>query len=137
MKYNLDKSNHSVYCLQYHLIICTKYRRKVLEDKVINELKERILDISENHEIQILSQETDKDHIHILFRGKPTTDLSKFINAIKTGTSKAIRHRYPKVKKKLREDSFWSRSYCLISTGEVTLNALKKYVESQGKNEDN
>lgn len=133
MRYNLDKSNHSVYCLQYHLIICTKYRRQVLKGEVVNELKERILNISENHNIRILSQETDKDHIHILFRGTPTTDLSKFINAIKTGTSKAIRYRYPKVKEKLRGNSFWSRSYFLISTGEVTLDVLKEYVESQAQ----
>jgi len=132
MKYIFDKSSHSVYTLNYHLILCIKYRRKVfINDTIINELKERTKNIAKGFDITIINQECDKDHTHILFSAKPSSDLVKFINSLKGATAKAIRHRYPEVKKYLWKDVFWSSSYCLITTGQVTLEDLKRYVESQ------
>lgn len=134
MKYTFSKSSHSVYTLNYHLIVCVKYRRKVFtNDIIINELKERTKNIAEGFGITIISQECDKDHTHILFSAKPSSDLVKFINSLKGATAKAIRHRFPEVKKYLWKDVFWSSSYCLITTGQVTLDQLKKYVEEQGE----
>ena len=131
-KYEFDKSFSSVYALNYHLIICIKYRRKVLTNQeIVNELKERTKKISENFEVTIINQECDNDHTRILFKATPKTNLIKFINALKGATSNAIRHRFPEVKKKLWKDIFWSKSYCLITTGQTTLDQLKKYVESQ------
>lgn len=134
MKYTFDKSSHSVYTLNYHLVVCIKYRRKVFTtDIIINELKERTKNIAEGFGITIISQECDKDHTHILFSAKPSSDLVKFINSLKGSTSKAIRHRFPEVKKYLWKNVLWSSSYCLITTGQVTLDQLKKYVEEQGE----
>ncbi|MBI3755790.1 MAG: IS200/IS605 family transposase [Deltaproteobacteria bacterium] len=134
MKYNFDKSSHSVYTLNYHLILCIKYRRKVLiNDAIINELKERTKNIAKGFGVNIINQECDRDHTHILFSAKPSSDLVKFINSLKGATAKAIRHRYPDVKKYLWKDVFWSSSYCLITTGQVTLDQLKKYIEEQGE----
>ncbi len=133
-KYDLEKSAHAVFTLNYHYIQCIKYRRKALvNEKVINELKERTQKISKAYGIQILNQECDKDHIHILFMATPQTDLVKFINNLKGATSKAIQHRYPEVKKLLYNGVFWSPSYCLITTGQTTLSQLKKYIDSQGE----
>jgi len=135
MEYDLDSSSHSVYSLNYHLILVVKYRRKVFDDdEIVDELKSRTKTISGNYGVEITNQEVDEDHIHILFSSKATTDITKFINALKTGTSKAIRHRY-EVEDKLWKDVFWSDSYCLITTGEVTLDQLKAYVENQGEPE--
>ena len=83
--------------------------------------------------MDIINQECDEDHTHILFKARPTTDLSKFVNSLKGSTSKAIQHRYPEVKEKLWKGKFWSPSYCLITTGQVTLDQLKRYVENQGE----
>ena len=132
MKYKFDKSKHSVYTLNYHLIQCIKYRRKVLDNnKIIDELHQRTKRIAETYGINIRNVECNKDHIHILFKAKPQTDLIKFINNWKSATSKALRNRFPEIKKKLWKDVFWSPSYCLITTGQTTLDQLKKYVESQ------
>ena len=133
-QYEFDKGSSSVYTLNYHLIICIKYRRKVFTTlEIINELKSRTRKISNNFDIIILNQECDKDHTHILFKATPGTNLRKFINALKGATSNAIRHRFPEVRKKRWDDIFWSKSYCLITTGQTTLDQLKKYVDNQGK----
>jgi len=136
MKYRLDKGAHSVYALYYHLILVVKYRRKVFtNDKIIDFLKQKIHEISETHEVEILAIETDQDHVHILFKAKPTLNIPKYINALRTITSREIRRNFPEVKEKLWRNAFWSPSYFLATSGQVTLDVLKAYVESQGEKE--
>jgi len=133
MKYKLDKSSHSVYTLQYHLVQCVKYRRKVFDnEKIIDFLKQKIYEISQTFDVDVLCIECSKDHFHMIFKAKPTLNIPKYLNAIKTITSREIQRKFPEVKKKLWKDMFWSRSYFLATTGQITLDVLKKYVESQG-----
>ena len=137
-KYKFDKSAHSVYTLNYHLILCVKYRRKVfVDDGIVDDLKQRTRKIAGLYDITIINQECDKDHTHILFSAKPQTNLVKFINNLKGATSKAIQNQFQEqIKDLLWNNVFWSGSYCLITTGQVTLDQLKRYVENQGKNEN-
>jgi putative transposase len=139
MTYTFDKNAHSVYTLNYHLVQCIKYRRKVLDfPEIIDELKMRTKSITESYGCEVLAIETDLDHIHILFKAKPQTDLLKFINNWKSATAKVLRRKFAdKLKNKLWGDSFWSNSYCLITTGQTTLDQVKKYVESQKEKHDN
>lgn len=132
MKYKLDKGCHSVYSLYYHLIIVVKYRRKIFtNDKIIDFLKQKIYEISNNFEVSIVAMECDDDHIHILFKSKPTLSITKYINALKTITSREIRRNFPEVKEKLWKNALWSPSYFLATSGQVTLDILKKYVDEQ------
>jgi putative transposase len=134
-RYKFDKNAHSVYTLNYHLVQCIKYRRKVLNfPEIIEELKQRTKNIANSYDIEIISMETDLDHIHILFKTKPQTDLLKFINNWKSATAKVLRRKFVgQFKNKLWGDSFWSDSYCLITTGQTTLDQVKRYVEGQGE----
>ena len=133
--YNFDKNAHSVYTLNYHFVQCIKYRKKVLDfPEIIDELKSRTQHISESYGIDILSIETDLDHVHILFKAKPQTELVRFINNWKSATSKALQNRFgEEIKDRLWNGKFWAGSYCLITTGQTTLEQVKKYVESQGE----
>jgi putative transposase len=133
MKYRIDKGCHSLYCIQFHLVFCVKYRRKVLTVPVSERLKSLVSEIASKFDVHVIEQETDLDHIHVLFASKPSVTLSKFINSLKSVTSRMIRKEFPEVKKDLWEDKFWSPSYFLASVGQVTLDDVKKYVENQGK----
>ncbi|PIO00557.1 IS200/IS605 family transposase [archaeon CG10_big_fil_rev_8_21_14_0_10_43_11] len=135
MKHKLDKGSHSVYSLNYHFVQCVKYRRKVLDsDKIIDMLKTQINNISQNFQVDILGIEPDKDHFHMLFKCKPTLDITRYLNAIKSITSREIQRNFPEVKKKLWNGTFWSPSYFLATSGQVTLDVLKSYVDKQGVN---
>lgn len=134
MKYELDKSCNGVYALQYHLVQCVKYRRKVLvKHEIVQYLKDKIREISMRFDVNVLNIECDKDHFHMLFKAKPTLDIPKYLNAVKTITPREIQRNFPKVKKLLWKKHFWSRSYFLTTTGQITLDQLKKYVEGQGE----
>jgi putative transposase len=67
--------------------------------------------------IEIIVQEPAEDHIHILFKAKPTTDLVKVVNTFKGASARLIRNEYAQLKELLWVDSFWSDSYFLASTG--------------------
>ena len=133
--YDFDKNNHSVYALQYHLVIVVKYRQKAFVNKdIVDRVKQITKKQAEGFDCQILDQECDIDHIHIIFKAKPQTELTKLINSIKGVSSRLLRKEFSKrLENILWGDSFWNDSYCLITTGQVTLDQLKKYVESQGK----
>jgi putative transposase len=132
MKYTLDKGCHSNYSIQFHYVCCVKYRRKVLTEEVSEYLKEINQSIAEKFEINIVEQETDQDHMHILFTSKPQIQVSKFINSLKSVSARLIFKKYPEIKTKLWKGHFWSPSYFLASVGEVKLADVKRYVETQG-----
>jgi len=131
MKYTNDKGSHSIYNLQFHYVACVKYRRKVLTETVAARLKEINLSVAAEVGVTIIEQETDCDHIHILFAAKPQIQLSKFINSLKSVSARMLFREFPELKEQLWGGAFWSPSYFLASTGQVTLDVLKRYVENQ------
>lgn len=75
----------------------------------------------------------DQDHIHLLFRAKPNTDLSRMLNVYKAASSKRIKNEFPEIRKSLWKEYFWSKSYCLLTTGGAPIEVIKKYIETQGE----
>lgn len=129
---NLDNNNHSVFKLSYHLVLVIKYRRKVIDNDISNRLREIFEYISPKYNITLEEWNHDKDHIHLLFKGSPNTEISKFINAYKSASSRLIKKEYPVIRKQLWKEYFWSRSYCLLTTGGAPIEVVRKYIESQG-----
>ena len=127
-----DTNNHSVFLLQYHLIMCIKYRNKVIDNKISERLKEIFGNISPKYNITLEEWNHDIDHVHVLFRGQPNTEISKFINVYKSASSRLIKKEFPQIRKSLWKEMFWSQSYCLISTGGATVDVIKQYIQSQG-----
>jgi len=121
-----------VFSMYYHLVLVTKYRRKVINDTISKRLREIFDYIAVNYNISVVEWNDNQDHVHILFKAQPNSELSKFINAYKSASSRLIKKEYPDIKEKLWKEYFWSRSFCLITTGGATIDVIKQYIESQG-----
>lgn len=136
MKSIYDTNKHSVYLLQYHLVLVIKYRRKVLTDNISNRLKEifQYISIKDQYKLKIIEFNHDLDHLHILFKAEPKSELSKFINTYKSASSRLIKKEFAEIKNKLWKEAFWSRSFFLVTVGGVTIDVLKQYIEKQGSN---
>ena len=132
MQMDLDTNNHSVFKLTYHLVLVIKYRKKVIDDNISNRLKEIFEYISPKYNITLEEWNHDKDYIHLLFRGSPNTEISKFLNAYKSASSRLIKKEYPVIRKQLWKEAFWSKSYCLLTTGGAPIEVVRKYIENQG-----
>ena len=132
----LDSNNHSVFLLHYHLIMCIKYRNNVIDDKISNRLKVIFENIASSYNITLDEWNYDTDHVHILFRGQPNTEISKFINAYKSASSRLIKKEFPHIRRALWKEMFWSQSFCLLTTGGATIDIIREYIHSQGKKND-
>lgn len=132
----LDNNNHSVFLLHYHLVLVVKYRRKVLNDTISKRLREIFENIAPNYNITVEEWNHDVDHVHVLLKGHPNTEFSKFINAYKSASSRLIKKEFPHIRKFLLKELFWSRSFCLLTTGGVTIDTIRHYIETQGEKEN-
>ncbi|MGH0554520.1 IS200/IS605 family transposase [Bacillus pretiosus] len=129
----LDSNNHSVFSLYYHLVLVVKYRRNVFDDDLSDYAKDMFVRLSESYNITLVEWNHDIDHVHILFKTHPNTEMTKFINAYKSASSRLIKRDFPQVKKKLWKEMFWSRSFCLLTTGGSPIDVVKTYIENQSE----
>ena len=129
----LRGNNHSVFSIHFHLILVVKYRKKVIDERISERLKEIFGYIQDNYNIVLEEWNHDIDHVHVLFRSEPNSNISKFINAYKSASSRLIKKEYPSIRSRLYKEAFWSQSFCLISTGGADTETIKKYIESQGE----
>lgn len=127
------KTNNAVFSLYYHFITVVKYRQNIFcQEDIVSDLKTIIDDIASKFDVEIVEQECGEDHLHILFKSKPTLDMTKFINILKGHSSRRLREKYKDfLKEKLWGDSLWSPSYYLATSGNVTIDILKEYIDKQ------
>ena len=130
-----DTNAHSVFLLHYHLILVVKYRRKVFDDVISDRAKEIFCSIAPKYKISLEEWNHDRDHVHILFKAHPKTEISKFINAYKSASSRLVKKEFPQIREKLWKEMFWSKSFCLLTTGGAPLEILQEYIRSQGEPE--
>ena len=129
----LDNNNHSVFALYYHLVLVVKYRMNVFDDDISLFARNIFEKIASSYNMTLLEWNHDVDHVHIMFKAHPNTEISKFINAYKSASSRLIKKNYPEVRKKLWKEYFWSQSFCLLTTEGAPIEVIKKYIETQGE----
>lgn len=129
----VDKNQHSVYKLTYHLVLVIKYRRDVINQEIFDRLIIIFKDIGVNYNIECLESNWESDHIHILFKATPQTELSKFINAYKSASSRRIKKEFPEIKKDLWKSAFWKTGYFITTTSGANIETVKKYISNQRK----
>ena len=131
----MKSSHHSLYSLNYHLVLVTKYRRKCFTAKILERLKAICSDLCSKWSVELVEFGGESDHIHLLISTNPTIQLSKFIGNLKTVTSRIIRKEYQQhLKKYYWKPVLWTRAYCIITTGGAPIDVIKQYLRSQGGN---
>ena len=133
-KSQLKSHHHAVFKLSYHLVLVTKYRKKALSPSMLNRLKIICTNLCEKWDIDLLEFGGEEDHIHLLLEFHPNITPSKFINNLKTVSSRLIRKEFEKdLSKHYWIPTLWTRAYCLLTTGGATIDVIKKYIENQGR----
>lgn len=124
------KSNADiVYNCHYHVVWCPKYRRKVLVNGVDERVKVLIQECVERWNQEFVQVEVMPDHVHLLVGCDPQFGIHRLVKFVKGATSHQLRQEFPVLKQKL--PSLWTNSYYVGTTGGVTLETVKRYVESQ------
>ena len=132
----MDRNAHSVFLLYYHLVMVVKYRRKVIDDQISDRAKNIFEYISPKYGIVLEEWNHDQDHVHVMFRAQPKSEISKFINAYKSASSRLLKKEYPQIRGKLWKEAFWSQSFCLVTAGGAPIEVIRSYIESQGEKDE-
>ena len=128
---NYKSNNNVVYACQYHVIWCPKYRRKVLINGVDERLKVILFDVADEHQAEIIELEIMPDHVHLLVSIDPQFGINKLVKAMKGRSSNLLRSEFPWLRSRI--PSLWTNSYFVATTGGVTLDVVKHYIENQKK----
>ena len=127
-------TQHSVYNITLHLVLVVKYRRDVINDIISNRIRDIFDNIGLAHDVEIIEWNHDKDHIHTIISISPSTNVTKYVNATKSSSSRLIKKEFPEVKEKLWKDCFWTAGFYVNSIGSTQIDVVKNYISQQGEN---
>ena len=120
-----------VYSIQYHIVWCVKYRRKVLINDIKKTLKQLLIEISNENNIKIIEMETDLDHIHILIECSPQHFIPNILKIFKGISARKLFLKHPEIKNKLWNGHLWNPSYFVATVSENTEEQIKRYIQTQ------
>lgn len=128
------RHNRRKYSLKVHIVLVTKYRKQLLQGSIADDVKQKILDIANTRDYEIIAMETDKDHIHFLLSYDATDRVCDIVKIVKQETTYYLWQKYNSVlsKQYWKKKIFWSDGYFACSIGEVSSATIQKYIESQG-----
>ncbi len=125
------KSAHAVYDIKYHFVWVTKYRYPILRGEIAERTRELIRQVCMAREITILKGHISKDHVHLFVSAPPSMSASHIAQYIKGRSSRKLQQEYASLRKRYWGQHLWARGYFCASSGEVTDEVIKSYIEQQ------
>ena len=129
-----NRHNRRKYSLKVHIVLVTKYRKKLLKGSITDDVKQKIFDIANTRGYEIIAMEADKDHLHFLISYDTTDRVCDIVKIVKQETTYYRWQKYGSFlsKQYWKKRIFWSDGYFACSIGEVSSATIQKYIESQG-----
>jgi len=131
-KQAIHRNFNAVFRLVYHLVLVSKYRRRVFDATMLDRCKEILDELCRSSEGALLECSGEADHVHALIDMPPKVRPSDLVNVLKTVSSRLLRNEFPALRAVYRgKPVLWSPSYCIISAGGAPIEILRQYVENQ------
>jgi putative transposase len=127
------KTSHAVYDLKCHVVWITKYRKKVLRGQIAIRLRELIRQTCTSLDVYIESGHVAVDHVHLLVSVPPQLSVSDLMQRLKGRSSRKMLDEFGELRQQFWGQHFWARGYFAASSGNVTDEIIKQYIESQGE----
>jgi putative transposase len=127
---------HTVFRIHLHIVWVTKYRKPVMRGEVGTRLRELIREICGAHEVTIMKGHVASDHIHLFVSVPPSLTISRLLQMLKGKSSYKLMHEFPHLRKKFWGRHLWARGYFCVSSGNVTDEVIKQYIEEQSHDQD-
>ena len=129
-----NRHNRRKYSLKVHIVLVTKYRKKLLKGSITDDVKQKIFDIANTRGYEIIAMEADKDHLHFLISYDTIDRVCDIVKIVKQETTYYLWQKYGSFlsKQYWKKRIFWSDGYFACSIGEVSSATIQKYIESQG-----
>ena len=125
------KGAHTVHDIKYHFVWVTKYRYEVLRGELAERARDLIRQICMAREITILRGHVGKDHVHLFVAAPPSLSAAKIMQYVKGKSSRSLQQEHPALRKRYWGQHIWARGYFCASSGAVTDEMIKTYIEQQ------
>lgn len=123
--------SHTRYDIKYHIVWITKYRKPIMEGAIADRLRELVRQICQQNEVTIIKGHISKDHIHILVSCSPSLAVSRLVQKLKGASSHKLFSEFAHLRKQYWGQHLWSRGYFVATTGTITDEIIKEYIENQ------
>lgn len=130
----IRKQGHCAYQCEYHLVMVSKYRRKIFNEgsyayfsEIMNQIRESI------PEVILLTMNHDVDHIHMHLSIPPKMRVSEVVRTIKSISVRLMKKKFEYLRKAYwGVEGIWSDGY-FVSTIGINEDIIKRYIERQGQ----
>mgnify|MGYP000855380158 FL=1 len=128
----MDSSSlsHTRWKCQYHIVFIPKYRRKIMFGQIKADVREILKKLCEYKGITIIEGAVCSDHVHICVSIPPKLSVSQFVGYLKGKSALMIFDKHPELGSKWTK-AFWARGYYVATVGNITEDAIKKYIQEQ------
>ena len=124
--------SHTRWKCQYHIVFIPKYRKKVLQGKVREEVREIISTLCKYKSVEIIAGAVCIDHVHLSVAIPPKFSVSDFMGYLKGKSTLMLYDRHPELQSKW-DKAFWARGYYVETIGNITDAAVQKYINEQAE----
>ena len=114
-----------------HLVWIPKYRKPVLTGEVAIRVRDLMRQIAAEHELEIVSGKVARDHVHVFVSYRPHQQVSQIMQWLKGISSRVLLQEFPHLRKKFWGRHFWGRGYLAVSSGTITDEMIREYIEEQ------
>ena len=129
------KLSHTIWHCQYHIVWTPKYRFRILEGEVAQEVSRCVRSFSSQKQCEVMELNVQKDHIHLIVMIPPKLSVSDYMGITKGRTAIRVFNKFPILKNKpYWGNSFWSRGYCVDTIG-LDEEKIRLYVQYQEERE--
>jgi putative transposase len=127
------KASHAVFSIHLHIVFVTKYRRKVLTQKMLEAMKPVFERVLEANQSMLTEFNGESDHVHLLIDLHPDNNISDLVASLKSASSRVVRQEFKAEIDKVYSGKakLWHDSKCIVSCGGAPLEIVKEYVRSQ------
>jgi len=122
--------SHTKWKCQYHIVFIPKYRRKTMYGKVKEDIREILKTLCGYKKVEIIEGTVCVDHVHLCVSIPPKLSVSDFMGYLKGKSALMIFDKYPEMGSKFNRH-FWARGYYVATVGNLTEEAIKKYIAEQ------
>jgi len=109
----------------------TKYRFPVLGGDVGQRARELLREIANAHEMIVYAGSINRDHVHMLIGIPPHLSVSRAVRYLKGKSWHKLLSEYQSLRKRYWGQHLWGRGYWVATSGNVTDEVWKKYIEDQ------
>ena len=129
---DIRSGRHCVFVMHVHLVVVTKYRRRVFDKAAIDRLKELFTKICGDFEAELKEMDGEADHVHLLVNYPPKVAVSALVNSLKGASSRVLRKERPDIAARFYyKGVLWSPSYFASCCGGAPIELIRQYIEQQ------